>query len=120
MPRALPALLILAALGLSGCGGGDAEPQAAAPTSAETGYSNAVRANFLGSCLENATRTANGAATEEQLTQTCECILGKVEGEYSETEFAEFEQRLLGGKASDEESGRLVNWSTACAKDAAS
>jgi hypothetical protein len=119
MRRALPALLVLAAFGPTGCGGGSAETAAPAPSQEPSGYSQEVRGNFLDSCLENATRTAKGAATEEQLTQTCECILGKVEQEYSEAEFAEFEQRLLGGKASDEESGRLVNWSTQCAQETA-
>jgi hypothetical protein len=118
-----PALLLLAALTLGGCGGGDTpEPEAAAPTTpaAAVAYSADVRQNFLTSCLENATNTAKGAATEEQLTRTCECILGKVEAEYSETEFAEFEKRLLAGEAEDEESGRLVRWSTDCAKEATS
>lgn len=122
MPRALPALLLLAVLGLTGCGQGadeDAAPaRTAAPTSA--GYTQEVRGNFLESCLENATNTADGAATEEQLMQTCACILGKVEQEYTEREFVDFEKRLLGGKASDEESGRLVSWSTGCARGAAS
>lgn len=84
MRRALPALLLLAAVGLSGCGG---DPD-------------------------------NGAA-QEQLTQTCACILGKVEQEYSEAAFAAFEQRLLGGSASEQESDRLVSWSTECARGAA-
>ncbi len=115
MRRLLPGLLVLAAV--TGCSdaGDDAAPARPSPTS--TGYSQEVRANFLTSCIENAKNTAGGAATEEQLSLTCECILGKVEQEYSEAEFAAFEKRLLGGGASDEESGRLVNWSTDCARD---
>ena len=116
-----PALLLLAVLGLGGCGSEDA-PEAAGerpgPSPRPSGYSQEVRENFLKSCLENATNTAKGAATEEQLTQTCGCILGRVQEEYSQAEFADFEQRLLGGKASDEESGRLVRWSTDCAREA--
>ena len=81
-------------------------------------YSESVRKSFLASCLDNATRTSKGAVTPEQLRQTCRCILGKVEAEYSQEEFTEFEGRLLGGRASDEESGRLVGWSTDCAKEA--
>ena len=121
MRPALPALLLLAAVGLAGCGGGSDEEAAPARTAVPTasGFTQEVRGNFLTSCVENATNTAGGAATQEQLTQTCECILGKVEQEYSEPEFAEFEKRLLGGSASDEESGRLVSWSTECARTAA-
>lgn len=122
MRRALPGLMLLAVLGLTGCGGGGeqdvAATRATAPTAA--GYSQEVRGNFLGSCLENATNTAGDAATEEQLTQTCECILGRVEQEYSQTEFAGFEKRLLAGDASDAESGRLLDWSTECARGPAS
>jgi hypothetical protein len=121
MRRALPALLVVATLALAGCGGGDDEPAAAAPAPpSPTGYSQAVRDNFLTSCLQNATNTAGGAATEQQLTQTCECILGKVEQEYDEADFADFEKRLLGGEASAEERGRLTDWSTECAGGASS
>lgn len=116
MPHLLLAVLAGSLL-LPGCAG-DAEPAAgASPAAASSaGFSADVRANFLGSCLENATNTAGGAATREQLASTCECILGKVEQEYSASEFAEFEGRLLGGSASDQESGRLVRWSTECAE----
>ncbi|MCW2678839.1 MAG: hypothetical protein JWM62_240 [Frankiales bacterium] len=122
MRPAVPSLLLLAVLGLTGCGGGaDPAPEAApVNTPTPTGYSQEVRGNFLDSCLDNATNSAKGATTEEQLTQTCECILGKVEQEYSQTEFADFEKRLLGGTASDEERGQLVNWSTECAQTATS
>lgn len=123
MRRALPALLLLAAVGLAGCGGGTEDEAAPARTAAAptaTGYSQEVRSNFLDSCLDNAKNTAGGTVTEEQLTQTCACILGKVEQQYSEPEFAEFEERLLGGQASDEESGRLKGWSTDCARTASS
>jgi hypothetical protein len=115
-----PALLLLAVLALPGCGGGGSASEAglagSTPTAA-AGYSADVRKNFLTSCLQNATNTASGAATEEQLTQTCECILGQVEAEYSETEFAEFEKRLLAGEAEAAERDRLVGWSTGCAKE---
>jgi len=116
------ALLLLALLGLTACAGGTDEDAAPRRTTTPTpaGYSQEVRGNFLASCLENATNTANGAASQEQLTQTCECILGKVEQEYSQSEFADFEKRLLGGEASEQESGRLVNWSTECARGATS
>ena len=127
MRRRASSLLLLATLALAGCGGGgDSEPAAQQqPTPTATagggaGYSADVRANFLTSCIENARNTAKGAATEEQLSQTCECILGKVEEEYSQADFAAFEERLLGGTATDEESGRLVRWSTDCAKEATS
>ena len=122
MRRALAAPLLVVALALSGCGGGNtaAAPDSAdeaTPTAAAEGFSEEVRTNFLDSCIANAKETAGGSASEEQLTQTCECILGKVEEEYSEAEFAEFEQRLLGGTASEQESGQLVGWSTACAEE---
>ena len=122
MRPVLPVLLLVAVLGLTGCSGGTDEDAAPVrtPAPAATGFTQEVRGNFLESCIENATNTANGAATAEQLTRTCECILGKVEQEYSEPEFADFEKRLLGGTASDEESGRLVNWSTECARTATS
>ncbi len=121
MRSALPALLLGAVGALTGCGAasdGDAAPVRTATT--PTPYSQEVRGNFLDSCVENAANTAGGAATQEQLTRTCECILGKVEQEYSEAEFADFEERLLGGQASDEESDRLVGWSTDCARASAS
>lgn len=121
MRRALLCLGLLVAFALTGCGGGspDAAPDGDATPSA-AGYSAEVRENFLTSCIDNATNAAGGAASEEQLTQTCECILGKVEQEYSEAEFAEFEQRLLGGEASEQENAQLVGWSTSCAEEAAS
>lgn len=109
---------------LTGCSGSSSDaapaPELTEEPTSGSGYSQEVRGNFLASCLENATRTAEGAATQEQLTQTCECILGKVEQEYSEAEFTSFEQRLLGGRASDQESGRLVTWSTDCARESTS
>ena len=121
MRRAVPAVLLLSCLTLTACGDDGSGKALEAPSASATAvgdYSAEVRENFLTSCLENATKTSNGAATEEQLTQTCECILGKVEQEYSEADFAQFEQRLLDGKASDEENGRLVRWSTDCAREA--
>jgi curli biogenesis system outer membrane secretion channel CsgG len=109
MRCALPRLALLAVLALAGCGGEPAEQ-------VDGRYSADVRKNFLDSCLENAINSAAGRADEEQLAQTCACILGKVEAEYSEQEFTEFEQRLLGGTASDAESAQLVGWSNDCAK----
>lgn len=111
MRRVLPCLALLAVLALAGCG-------ADTPENADGRYPADVRKNFLDSCLENATNAAAGRADEEQLTQTCECILGKVEAEYSEDEFTQFEQRLLGGTASDAESEQLVGWSNDCAREA--
>ena len=120
MRRPLAVLALAAGLALSGCSD-EPEPEAGAvPSATAASFSASVQENFLSSCVENATRTSDGAATPEQLQQTCRCILGKVEQEYSEAEFTEFEKRLLGGSASDEESGRLVSWSTACAKEATS
>lgn len=124
MRRPLPAPLLLGVLGLAGCVGGTdqgaAPARTSAPTPTPTGYSQEVRSNFLASCLQNAINSARGAANQEQLAQTCECILGQVELEYSESEFADFEKRLLGGKASEQESDRLVSWSTECARGASS
>ena len=113
MRRALPCLALLATLALAGCGGDSAEEG----DTAGGRYSTDVRDNFLDSCLENATNTAGGRASEEQLTSTCECILGKVEQEYSEEEFTEFERRLLDGTASESESNQLVGWSNDCATE---
>ena len=113
MRSALPLLALAATLALSGCGG-DAEN-----TAGDGRYSVDVRENFLESCLDNARNATAGRADEQQLTQTCECILGKVEADYSEEEFTQFEQRLLGGTASDAESSRLVTWSNDCSREAA-
>lgn len=120
MRRALPPLLLAGVLGLTGCSGGE-EQAAPAPggSPAPTGYSALVRTTFLDSCVDNARNSSRGAASEEQLTRTCECILTRVEQAYTEAEFAEFEKRLLGGDASGEESDRLASWSTACAREAA-
>lgn len=124
MRRALPGpllatLLLIALPALAGCGD-DAAPVASPSNDASPGYSAEVRDNFLTSCVDNARTTANGAASEEQLQSTCECILGKVETELSEKEFAQFEQRLLGGTASKQESDQLTQWSTDCATAAGS
>ena len=113
MRRALPCLALLGALALAGCSGDPAEE----PT-ADGRYSADVRKNFLDSCLENAVNSAAGGADEEQLASTCECILGKVEAEFSEDEFTEFEQRLLGGTASEAERTQLTTWSDDCAREA--
>lgn len=110
MRRALLCLALLAAL--AGCGGDDGK------TAADGRYSADVRGNFLDSCLENAKNAAAGRADEEQLTRTCACILGKVEAEYSEEEFTQFEQRLLGGTAAEAESTQLTTWSNDCAREA--
>ena len=109
MRRPLLLLAVACGVALSGC----ADDEGSA-------YSDSVRQNFLGSCVENATRTSDGKATREQLQSTCRCILDKVEQEYSEDEFTAFEKRLLGGQASKQESDRLVGWSTECAKEATS
>ena len=114
MPRLLPALLVGAALALSGCS------DSSEPEPEPTGFSADVRRNFLSSCVENATKTSQGRASEEQLDTTCECILGKVEQEYDEAEFREFEQRLLDGSATEDENARLTQWSTACAQEESS
>ena len=123
MRRALTAALVPAALLLSACGGGSTDATAArddtpTPTAEAVRFSEQVRTNFLDSCIENAKETAGGSASDEVLTQTCACILGRVEQEYTESEFAEFEKRLLGGTASDQESGQLTDWSTDCAEEA--
>lgn len=112
MRRLLPPLL-LAALALTGCGED-------APADRADRFSADVRENFLDSCVQNAAETSQGAADPVELTQTCECILGQVEQEYSEAEFAAFEQRLLSQTASDEETARLTRWSTECAEEARS
>ena len=117
MRRALLPLVLAAGLALGGCADDPSTPPA--DEAASTGYSQDVRDNFLSSCLENATNSATGEVSEQQLRATCECILGKVELEYSESEFAEFEQRLLSGEATDEESARLAGWSTECAEESA-
>lgn len=112
MRRAATSLALVAALAVAGCG---SEPDA--PTEQASGrYSADVRTNFLDSCVRNATNSATGEVDEQQLTSTCECILEKVEAQYSEAEFAQFEQRLLGGTASDADSQQLVAWSNDCAQ----
>lgn len=120
MRPAPPALVLVAVLGSAGCGGDEPTASPASPSASTAGYSAEVRENFLRSCVTNATQTGGGAASEEELTRTCECILGKVEQEYSEVEFAQFEQRLLGGTASEQETARLTQWSTSCADEATS
>ena len=117
MRRAPLALVLLAASAVAGCGGSAEEAEDAA-VSARERYSAEVRENFLDSCLENATSTASGRVDEGQLTRTCECILGKVEAEYSEDEFTQLEQRLLAGTASDAEDAQLSTWSQDCAREA--
>ena len=115
------AAVLLSVLMLAACG--DGKPDTASPRASSVpggAYSAEVRENFLTSCLENATKEAGGSASREQLTQTCECILGKVEQEYSEAEFAKFEHRLLDGDASEQENAQLVGWSQECAQEAAS
>ena len=124
MRRVLTGPLLATALALTACSGGDTTVTSTPgdttqePSAAAASFSAEVRTNFLDSCIENARNTADGAATDEELTSTCECILGRVEQEYSEAEFAEFEQRLLSGEASEQESGQLVDWSTECAEAA--
>ena len=77
------------------------------------------RAIFLSACEENARATAKGKATENQLKQTCSCLLAKVEAHYSFDEFARFERDLQAGTAKGEDSANLLNWSTQCAREAA-
>ena len=114
MPRLLPALVVGAALALTGCSGSpEPEPE-------PSGFSADVRRNFLSSCVQNATKTSQGRASQEQLDTTCECILGKVEQEYDEAEFRAFEQRLLDGSATEDENVRLTEWSTSCAQEESS
>lgn len=109
----LRTLLLVAVVTLSGCSSestSDPEPSAGA-------FSAEVRENFLASCVENAAATAGDSVDEPQLEATCQCILGKVEQEYDEVEFAAFEQRLLDETASEDESSRLEQWSTECAEE---
>ena len=118
MHRVLLALLLVLSGGAVACAEGEVALPARTPEATTTAYAADVRRNFLDSCLENATRTAEGSASREQLVTTCECILGRVEQEYTQAGFAAFEKRLLGGMASDAESKRLVGWSTDCAREA--
>ena len=115
--------LVALALALSGCASdtppATAQGESRTSPSARVAFSAEVRGNFLDSCVENAKATAGDSATTEQLLQTCECILGKVEQEYSESEFADFEKRLLDGTASEQENDQLVGWSTDCAEGSA-
>ena len=108
-------LVLAAVVALSACSN-ESPPE---PDPTPNAFSADVRQNFLTSCIENAAETAGEAADEEQLGATCECILAKVEQEYDEAEFAQFEQRLLDGSASEAESAQLEQWSTSCAEESA-
>ena len=111
----LRTLLLASAVVLAGC----ANETVPEPAPSPQAFSAEVRENFLTSCIENAAATAGDAADEDQLGATCECILGKVEQEYDEAAFAEFEQRLLNETATAEESAQLEQWSTSCAEESA-
>lgn len=61
-------------------------------------YPAEVRTNFLDSCVLN-----SGASTDAEMSQAqdiCECTLGKIEKEFSLSEFNEAEQALMAGRAS--------------------
>ena len=109
----LRTLLLVTALALTGCSSDDV-PE---PDPTPNAFSAEVRENFLSSCVENAAATAGDSADEEQLGATCRCILGKVEQEYDEAEFAAFEQRLVDETASEAENAQLEQWSTECAQE---
>lgn len=114
----LRTLLLVAAVSLTGCSSETVPvPE---PDPSPNAFSAEVRDNFLTSCVENATAAAGDAADDGQLDATCACILGKVEQEYDEAEFAEFEQRLLDETASTAESAQLEQWSTTCVQESAS
>lgn len=109
----LRTLLLVAVVTLSGCSSGDDSEPAPTPDA----FSAEVRENFLSSCVENAAATAGDAADEDQLDATCRCILGKVEQEYDEAGFEEFEQRLVDETATEQERVQLEQWSTECAEE---
>ena len=108
----LRSLLVLLALALSACSGEDPPPS---PEPAR--FSADVRSNFLTSCVDNAAAEAGADADPARLRTTCECILQKVEQEYDEASFAAFEQRLMDGSATEQESTQLEQWSTTCAEE---
>lgn len=114
-PVLLRTLLLATALALTACSS-ENPPE---PSPSSQAFSAEVRENFLTSCVENAAATAGDAADEEQFGTTCRCILGKVEQEYDEAEFADFEQRLLNETATAQESAQLEQWSTSCAEESA-
>lgn len=115
----LPCLAATAVLALTGCGG-TAATEGPDDAPAPAGFPSDVRDGFLASCVANARNTASEQVAQEQLVRTCDCLLGKVEQDFSASGFADFERRLLGGQASTSERAQLRQWSTSCATEEAS
>ena len=124
--RILTAFALLALL--AGCGSSDGGAAGAARSTTSTTrhsspgvtYPAENREVFLASCLDNARKTADGNATDEVLRESCRCVLRQMEDHYTFKEFAELEQDLVAGRASDVDSGRLLNWATRCRRQAES
>lgn len=112
------AAFVMAVAVIAGCAGGDPEGNSGAVFAGER-YPAENREAFLTACVDNAQRTSGGRATDAQLEDTCKCLLERFEDNYSLDEFKAIEQDLTAGTVDDEGAGRLLNWSTQCAREVA-
>jgi hypothetical protein len=121
-----PVSAALLALLLAGCGddGGSDDEAADEPTSTTTstteatgGFPPEVQRNIVDGCLTSARATAGPEAPEDLLRASCECVLERVQEEYSAEEFAELEAKLQAGTATDAEAGALTNLGVDCARE---
>ena len=81
MARRLAACLFVAlALAVAGCGG-------------EDDYSDNVEENFTEECVKSAVESGDGALTEAQADEYCQCTYDDIEANVPFEEFAEYDDR---------------------------
>ena len=84
------------ALALAGCGGSSGDDGDASPDIAS--WPEEIRDNFSAACVVGA--EASGADSGEA-EDYCACVLSELESRYTAEEFAEAEQKMLNGEATD-------------------
>lgn len=90
------AVCVVLALALAGCGGSSSDDGDASPNVAS--WPEEIRDNFSAACVVGA--EASGADSGEA-EDYCACVLSELESRYTAEEFAEAEQKMLNGEATD-------------------
>ena len=90
--RSVFAALVLAGV-LVGCGGSDDTGSSGGGD--DSGYPQDIRDTFTSNCVSSAEASSGGVVMDYEAL--CECVLGKIEDQYTLAEFVEAEQAMSNG-----------------------